>query len=274
MKSTWMDPPRDVIAATPAWLRHALAVCMAALSHASLLWLALQAAPSPPQKPAAITEVSLLSAALERPVLPPEPPTRRVQDETPKLVASPPIPAAPRTRPAAPRQAQSPSASLSAAAPLRTAQDSAPTSDEPVRFVTDPHGSAFGFGAVAQDGTAQEGRGATPAAAAPAPASPKQKSHAPYLGALARSPRPTAFDPCRGFFPKAAHAERGEAQMHVTVSADGRVVAISVLDETPKAQGFGAAARTCLSATRFEPARDLGGRAVAVVAPITVKFSR
>jgi TonB family protein len=247
-------------------LRHGASLLSALLLHGGLAWLGMHAERPVPKAPPVVTEVSLMPA----PAPPPPPPAAPV-------VEPPPPPAAPEpraARPRAPAPAKAPEAAAASAAPLLTAPESAPDSQEPVRFVSDPNGTAFGYGIVARGGTAREGRGSSTAPQATVAAAPKADPNAPYRGALGRPARLPAFDPCRGFFPGAAQADRGESAVRVTVAADGRVAAVAVLAERPTAQGFGAAARACLLAARFEPALDTEGRPVVTVAPITVKFSR
>jgi TonB family protein len=244
-------------------LRHAGATLFAVLCHAGIAWLALRAEAPLSVKPAAVTEVSLL---------PPPPPPAPPAEEAPKPAEEePPVELKPvRARARAEPREESRAAS---AAPLLTADEATPTGDEPVRFVTDPNGSAFGFGVVARGGTAKEGLGTSVAKAAPLPTAVVDPNAA-FRGELGRAPRLTVFDPCRGFFPSDAQTDRGDAAVRVTVAADGSVAAVSVLAERPSAQGFGKAARACLLAARFEPALDTRGRAVVAIAPITVKFSR
>ncbi|MFT3923726.1 MAG: TonB family protein [Myxococcales bacterium] len=245
-------------------LRHGGSVVVAVLCHAGLAWLALHAEVSPKQGPMVVTEVSLL---------PPAPPPPPAPEPPPKLEE--PKPVAPEPRPVRARAPSAPKEEPKAAsaAPLLTAPEETPDSQEPVRFVTDPNGSAFGYGVVARGGTAKEGLGASTAKPAPV-AAPVVDPNAPFRGELGRAPKLTMFDPCRGFFPERAQSDRGDAAVRVTVAADGSVRAVSVLAERPLSQGFGPAARACLLAARFEPALDTSGRAVVAVAPITVKFSR
>ncbi len=270
--------PAALPSASRSYLHHGAALCFAVLSHGSVFWLASQATPNARPEPLSVTEVSLLPPeppAAVPPVAEPAEPEKPGPTETPAPTA--PRPAAARTHatkaPAEPKP-------LAKAGAVRTANEDAPTpsAQEPVRFVSDPNGTGFGFGEVAQGGTAQEARSKGPSVAS-TPQTGKGGASAPkpampYQGALASRPRPRHGDPCRGYFPKAAHSERGEARVHVTVSAEGQALLVKVLSEQPSGQGFGPAAHTCLTAARFEPARDLQGRAVTVVAPITVKFSR
>jgi hypothetical protein len=146
------------------------------------------------------------------------------------------------------------------------------TSDEPVRFVTDPNGTAFGYGTVQRGGSA---------ASAPLGAAlPVGKPSAPVGSGsgenpvLSRAPQLGESDPCRGFFPSRAQVDRGEVALRVRVETDGKVRSVSVSREAPLGHGFGFAARDCLLSKRFTPALDREGREVAVVSPVTVRFSR
>ena len=61
--------------------------------------------------------------------------------------------------------------------------------------------------------------------------------------------------------------------LRVRVQADGRAQTVDVLSDP--GFGFGAAARACALATRFDPARDADGQPIAALsAPIRVHFYR
>jgi len=256
-----MGLPREAARTADATkLRHGGALAVAALCHAGLAWLALHAEAPPKAASTAVTEVSLSPPEITPAAPAPAPATPPIPAEEPKPVRV----RAPVAQRAEPRAAS--------ATPLRTAPEEAPDTSQPVRFAADPNGTAFGFGVVARGGAAKEGLGAS--AAKSAPAAPQPATDAPFRGELGRAPRLTVFDPCRGFFPSKAQADRGEAAVRVTVAADGSVRTVSVLAERPLDQGFGLAARACLLAVRFEPALDTHGEVVTAVAPITVKFSR
>jgi TonB family protein len=94
------------------------------------------------------------------------------------------------------------------------------------------------------------------------------------LRAFAVPPRLDESDPCRGYFPNQASADRGEVTVKLLISDAGEVRRVSVLSEEPKSQGFGRAAHECLKKKRFVPARDAEDRATAAEAPVTVRFSR
>ena len=130
---------------------------------------------------------------------------------------------------------------------------------------------------VARGGTADFGvRGATAAGVGNTPVNP---SAAPSDGVtpaanLSRPPRLTEPDACRGFYPSEANADEGGATVTVIVKANGEVSQATVLSETPAGQGFGHAARTCLSRKRFAPAQDRQGAAVIARTSVRVRFSR
>lgn len=241
--------------------RSACALLLALAGHGGLVALALEQEPARPPL-VAVTEVELLEP---RDLPLPEPP--------PELEPEPPPAAAePRAaRRAAPAKAPRPSAPQPAsAAPLRTVAETTPTSEEPVRFVTDPNGTAFGYGAVQRGGTALAGV-AAPMQPAAAPTRGNQEGPQPLLS---RPPSLSESEPCRGFFPARATLDRGDVALKVRVETDGRVRSVAIAREQPVGQGFGFAARDCLLSKRFSPALDLAGREVAVVSPVTVRFSR
>ena len=236
--------------------RAGAALALALLAHAGLAAVALQQEAPRPQI-VDVTQVDLLPPAAPAPPPPPPPALEPPSSEPPRAAAAPRARsrALPKTPPAS-------------AAPLRTIDEATATPDEPVRFVTDPNGAAFGFGTVARGGTAASAFGPVSSDAPPVP------RREPAAVALGRAPRLAESDPCRGYFPARASVDRGEVALRVRVERDGSVRAITVVTETPLGHGFGFAARDCLRAKRFEPALDPSGREVAVVSPITVRFKR
>jgi len=256
--------------AEPTWLRiganearagrAACAWLVALLAHGALVMLALSTElPVPPL--VAVTEVELL--APPPPVTPPVAPA----PAPPPAAVAPPV-----ARRAAPRVAPAPPPPASAA-PLRTIDESVKTSDEPVRFVTDPQGKMFGYGAVQRAGSAASAPvGAAPTVDRPAAAAPGGSSSAAPI--LSRAPQLGESDPCRGFFPSRAQVDRGQVALRVKVEADGTVRSAVVSREEPVGHGFGFAARDCLLSKQFVPALDRDGHEVSVVSPVTVRFSR
>lgn len=244
-------------------LRRSTSCVLAVLAHAGLGWGAMQAEAPIARPVASITEVELLPPPreVEAPAPEPEPEEAR----TPEAPAPTPPPRAPRARPA-PAQGRA-----AAAGKLLTADEAAPTASEPVRFVTDPNGGAYGMGVVAVGGSARRGDGP---AVTPAPVQPRAETKPAPAVKLSRAPQLVGGDPCRGFFPQGTQVDRGEADVRVSVSAEGRVTKISVAREEPAGQGFGGAARRCLGTAQFAPALDERGLPVPWTMPVTVKFSR
>jgi periplasmic protein TonB len=207
--------------------------------------------------------VAVTEIALAPPPLPAPPPP----SETPPA-PEPPAPAAQPRRARAPR-ADKPEP-VAKAAPVRTIDEAVKSAEEPVRFVTDPNGTSFGYGAVQRGGTAEAASPSARGQPAPGPA----RAGSAGQPVLSRPPRLAGSDPCRGFFPKRAGVDHGEVTLRVRVERDGSVRSVTVDRESPERQGFGAAARDCLLSKHFSPALDEGGREVAVVSPVTVRFSR
>ena len=241
--------------------RTACAWVVALAAHGGLVALALNTDPPAPPL-VSVTEVELL-----KPPPPPPPPAAPAPEPAPAPAM------APRpTRRAAPRPQPAPTPPPASAAPLRTIDESVKTADEPVRFVTDPNGSAFGYGTVQRGGTAASAPvGAALPVGNPGVSKSQGSGENPILS---RAPELGESDPCRGFFPGRAQVDRGEVALRVRVEADGKVRSVSVSRETPLGHGFGFAARDCLLSKRFTPALDRDGREVAVVSPVTVRFSR
>jgi TonB family protein len=262
-----LEPEEPAMAASSRWLRTlgerdgtsrgAAALLFAALAHAGLVAIALNQAPPPP-RPTPVTEVELQAPAPPPPPPLPQAPTPEPQAEAPKLKA--PAKAAPKQKAPAP----------AAAAPLRTIDEAVKTADEPVRFVTDPNGTAFGYGTVARGGSGSGAVGAQPQQVG----APEGNGSVAAAPELSRPPSLDEAEPCRGFFPQRAQADRGEVSLKVRVEADGRVRSVNIARESPAAQGFGFAARDCLMSKHFSPALDKAGLPVAVVSPVTIRFSR
>ena len=91
---------------------------------------------------------------------------------------------------------------------------------------------------------------------------------------LSRPARLQGDDPCGGFYPNEATADSGSAAVSLVVLPSGKVARASVASESPSGQGFGAAARRCLTASSFTPALDKSGRSVAAEVTVRVRFSR
>jgi protein TonB len=197
----------------------------------------------------------------------------------------PPAPEPPRPEPIEPEKAPPPRATAPPRAPapaaagkLLTAEPAAQPSDEPLDFVTDPNGGSYGFGVVARGGSKEPSEGlSTPLPASPQPAgAPIQKpgDGLTALADLSEKPHLVNDDPCAGFYPGDAIVDSAFALVRVIVESDGRTRNVQLLSETPAAQGFGAAARRCLSGQRWSPAKNHDGRAVPTATTFRVRFRR
>jgi Gram-negative bacterial TonB protein C-terminal len=206
--------------------------------------------------------------------------------EPPK--ASEPPPAAPAAAVAAPRApaqasraAAAPPEPARAAALLTAKADPEPSakSDEPVDFTNDPSVVGFGSGVVAVGGKAQVGlAGArlvpSPAAATSAVATGAVGDALVPAGDLSQKPSLGEADPCRGYFPSAASDDAANASVLVTIAKTGAVTKVQLLSESPPGQGFGAAARTCMSSKRFTPGLDRDGNRAATSIRVNIRFLR
>ncbi|HEY0467683.1 MAG TPA: hypothetical protein VGC79_25960 [Polyangiaceae bacterium] len=205
-------------------------------------------------------------------VAPPEPP--------------PPPPEAPQpeeAKAAPPRVATAAAPAAARAGALHLAKPEtapAPQQEEAVDFTTDPHGASYGGGVVAVGGTAAFGAASARAVPlggnaplAPLTARPVADALTP-VSDLSRKPRLPGGDPCHGFFPRAALDDAGDVAVLVTIAKSGRVLATQLVSESPRSQGFGAAARTCLASQTFVPALDRAGNAAATAIRVNLRFSR
>lgn len=249
-------------AAEPHQSRIGIALLLATAAHLGFgLWAPEQApaAPAPPR----VVEVEF--ARREPP--PPQPPQ-------PVAAPAPPAPAPVR----AVARAMAPPPAARAAA-VMTAAPTAPEpepSAEAFDFTSDPSSTAFSSGVVAVGGTGTHGlagaqlggTGKEPLRAAPA------GDGLTAAGDLSQSPRLRNADPCRGFFPAQAQDDVASALVRVIVKRDGVAAGVSVISESPKGQGFGAAARTCMLEQRFSPALDRKGNPAATAVNVNVHFSR
>ena len=148
-------------------------------------------------------------------------------------------------------------------------------SGDPVSFVTDPEGRTYGGGVVAKGAVAD--RNTEPDRPAiggtEGPPSPRTDALTPPSN-LSRKPALEKDDPCRGFFPSRADRDEGRVTLTVVVQATGAVGSVSVLGETPAGEGFGDAARACLSAQRFVPALNRAGRPTRTATQVRIHFTR
>lgn len=246
----------------------------AVLVHVGIVFAAV-AQPAPAHAAPPPVEIEI-----ETPAPPKEEPPKEEAKEEPK---APEAKAEPTAAPQAPPPAAPPAAKAGA---LLTANDDAPKAkgEEPVSFVTDPNGGAYGSGVVQKGGTAEVGAegakagsvGTTPGAPpAPKAGPPAPKGDTLVAAAdLSRAPKLAEADACKGYFPSTADDDAGDATLLVVVKPSGQVASATVLGETPAGQGFGAAARTCLLKKTFVPALDKSGNAVSTATKVHLRFSR
>jgi outer membrane biosynthesis protein TonB len=189
-------------------------------------------------------------------------------------------PAEPEKMPSA-RAAPAPSSPVAAArAPnVLVAKDDAPAPAEPVDFVTDPSGSGYHGGIVARGGSGTGAPGARAATVGRAVRGGQGSPTAPRsditpASDLSRRPSLQTGAGCGGFYPRQADADSAVATVRVVVSPGGGVAQLSLVNESPAGQGFGAAAGACLRSSRFTSGLDKSGRAVKSVAMVRVRFTR
>ena len=214
-----------------------------------------------------------------------EPPPVEVEFVTPPEPPPPPPSEAPAeaSKPEAPSAAAPAPPAAARAGALHLAQPDAapaPQAEAAVDFTTDPQGASYGGGVVAVGGTATFGAAgarvvpvAGNAPSAPVQARPLGDVLTPASD-LSRKPRLPGSDPCRGFFPGSAQDDVGDVAVMVTIGKAGRVSNTRLLSETPRGQGFGAAARTCLASQSFVPALDRAGNSAATAIRVNLRFSR
>jgi hypothetical protein len=147
--------------------------------------------------------------------------------------------------------------------------------DDPVDFVTDPDGTMYGSGVVERGGTQPYGPpGSVANAELIAPPQPLPREAITPASELSRPARLDEVDACHGWFPAAATDDFAVVKLAVTVRPSGVVSSASILSENPQGQGFGAAARGCMTSRHFAPALDRGGKATTALAKVNVRFSR
>ena len=154
-----------------------------------------------------------------------------------------------------------------------------PTQDEPVDFTNDPGALGFGSGVVAIGGKAEVG--VKHAAVSPTPGvgtsgvvkGPVGDALTP-VSDLSRKPSLSEGDPCRGYFPSGASDDVANASVMVTIGKSGAVSSVQLLSESPPKQGFGAAARTCMSSKRFTPGLTHDGKPAATAIRVNIRFTR
>lgn len=209
--------------------------------------------------------------------------TRAEPEPEPQLPEPEPAEPEPSARASAPPKPSDAPPPAARAGALMTAREDAPAAQappQPLDFVSDPRGQVYGAGVVAIGGTAAFGKAGaravapTPARPAPAAAPKPQGSGLVAASDLSRHPKLNEADPCRGFFPTSALDDSATASVHVVIGKDGRVRSASVVSESPRGQGFGGAARSCMQSKHFVPALDRSGNAAATALRVTVRFNR
>jgi hypothetical protein len=241
--------------------RHEFHACLV-LALAAHVALASALARTHDAVPLAIVSEIELSEMAPEPVVAPEPPP-----QVPPEPAGPPKPAAARVhavRPREPVQLPAPAP----AGPLLTTVATTPSADEPVRFVSDPNGRGYASGVVARATTP------APVPATPPPALPRAADAITPESELQRPPGLIGGDGCRSEFPRRASADVGQVRAIAIIDAAGAMTRLELESETPRAQGFGAAARACLSHQRFAPALDKHGLPARARLRVTLHFAR
>lgn len=152
--------------------------------------------------------------------------------------------------------------------------------EAPVDFTTDPNGASYGGGVVAVGGTATFGAAGAKVSPVVGSAPQARPTAGPVGDALtpasdlSRKPRLPGSDPCHGFFPGTANDDVGDVAVLVTIGKSGRVLQSQLVSESPRGQGFGAAARACLAGQTFVPALDRAGNSAATAVRVNIRFSR
>lgn len=253
--------------------RFSVAVALALSVHVGLA-LGFSGAKSRAKPAVLVTEIELAPP----PAPPPPPKVEEPEKATDDTKATQPRPAEadPRRRP----NTSAPPPGRAGNVLTAKADTPVPNATEPVDFVTDPNGSSYAGGVVARGGSGDHGgHGTTPRAApaaapAPRPSRPVSKSDLTPASDLSRGPTLRNGTDCAGYYPRSADADAALVTLVVVVAADGSIATLSVAQESPGGQGFGAAARACLRTGRFDPAIDKAGRQVKTGTSVRVRFKR
>lgn len=248
--------------AEPRGERFLLAGVLALLGHGAFGFVAVN---RPPPEALAPPPVEVEMTFREPPPPPPEEPLPEAP-EPPRAEAPQPVVAKPAPPPPAAR-----------AGAVLTAKPEAvaAAASEPFDFTSDPNSTVYGSGVVAVGGTATHGlAGARVGGEGKAPAPASRGDGLTSVSDLSQRPRLRVADPCRGFFPEVARADVATVSVRVVIGKNGKVSQAQVVSESPKGQGFGAAARACMLDQVFVPAQDKAGNAAAVALPVNVRFSR
>lgn len=216
-------------------------------------------------------------APLEIELAQPEPPP-----PAPVLTPEPPKPEERAPEPAAQVKAAAAPPSPAHVGALITAKADptpSPAHDEPVDFTNDPGAVGFGSGVVAIGGKAEVGvknaaLSPTPGVGTAPPVKGPVGDALTPVADLSRKPSLGESDPCRGYFPSGASDDVASASVLVTIGKSGAVSNVKLLSESPPKQGFGAAARTCMSSKRFTPGLTQDGKPAATAVRVNIRFTR
>lgn len=221
--------------------------------------------------PAALPPVELELAPPPEPVVPAPVATPIPKDEDPTP-----------QRPNVVKAAAAPPQPAQAGALLTAKADPAPSpaAEEPVDFTNDPSVLGFGSGVVAVGGKAKVGLANAQPSTVPAglgntPSARMETGDGlTPVSNLSRKPSLGESDPCRGYFPGGAADDVASAAVMVTIAKNGAVSSVKLLSESPAKQGFGAAARTCMTSKRFSPGLDRDGKPTATAIRVNIRFTR
>jgi hypothetical protein len=213
-------------------------------------------------------------APLEVDLAPPAPPP--VASPVPKPEERAPEPAATAVK----AMAASPApAHVGALVTAKADPAPSPVHEEPVDFTNDPGALGFGSGVVAIGGKADVGVkhavvSSTPGTGASGAVKGPVGDALTPVADLSRKPSLGESDPCRGYFPTGASDDVANASVMVTIGKSGAVSSVQLLAESPPRQGFGAAARTCMSRKRFSPGLTHDGKPAATAIRVNIRFAR
>jgi protein TonB len=151
-----------------------------------------------------------------------------------------------------------------------------------VKFLSDENGNEYGSGTAGIGGTADKGEkggkkngvenGTGTKEGAKGPPGPAVQT-GPTVD-LSKAASLTVDNPCKGFFPGDADDDLARVEVLVTVKPDGSVGNVSVLNENPKGQGFGKAARTCMLSAKFNAALGKDGKPISATQQFNIRFTR
>ena len=252
----------------PRWIGAACAVAV----HAAIVFVGLSQHSISPSNAKPI-EIELAEPEPPSPVVPPDPTPPPLPEPEPTPTHAPSPAHAAATAPPAPARA-------GALVTAKADSTPSPGADEPVDFTNDPSVLGFGAGVVAVGGKAEVGAPRAKLSAAPAGTGTSGSASKPLGDALvsaadlSRKPGLGDGDPCGGYFPSGASDDVATAAVLVTIAKSGAVEGAQLLTESPAGQGFGAAARTCMTRKRFTPGLDRAGNPARTAIRVNVRFTR